>query len=320
MYNFVHIACSDQFFHAILYCTLQYTPLFQSILGGVLYMSPFQLYLYTWHNFFPLCSVECDNEVNQILCTYFDQLQPAIIRFFFNQYYRDYVVHGLEDFSKRLTKEERQAKEQQGKELKVTGAVLKEMQVDVDRLKSWCENLMNFMKILRQQAGVYSQEYFQCTCCLPDDVLPESPASADPTTKQSSQAELPHVASSEFPASAVPTANKRQNVQDVSVYSHSDAIMGRVRIYWAFERKERKQTVKCSEFESYEKDDILSTCEAAASQLLAINAEYPGLLTTFSAHLINTWTQFDQKKISIAVFGHLASGKSMLVNAILTDR
>ncbi len=43
-------------------------------------MSPFQLYLYTWHNFFPLCSVECDNEVNQILCTYFDQLQPAIIR------------------------------------------------------------------------------------------------------------------------------------------------------------------------------------------------------------------------------------------------
>ena len=52
------------------------------------------------------------------------------------------------------------------------GAALKKMQMDIDGLTKWRENLTHLQKLLHQQTGVYKQKYFQVCyssyiCCLP---------------------------------------------------------------------------------------------------------------------------------------------------------
>ena len=80
-----------------------------------------------------------------------------------------------------------------------------------------------------------------------------------------------------------------------------------------------KLLCKCCQIQLYTVGKC-SSFKAAALRLRAFSAKYPGLLAAFSAHLMHKWEQVDKKRISIALFGHLTSGKSMLLNAILTDR
>ena len=81
------------------------------------------------------------------------------------------------------------------------GAVVQELQVDIDVLKTWCQNLTDLQKLLHQQTGVYYQKYFQvCYSVCITKISFVNSQSYIPT--QSSQAELSMASLPESPASA----------------------------------------------------------------------------------------------------------------------
>ena len=110
-------------------------------------------------------------------------------------------------------------------------AVLKEMQEDIDVLTTWCQNLIQLQKLLRQQTDVFYQKCFQVCCGIyVYQILFANIISVAYLPTQSSQAEL-HVSMVSLPAgkslpespastdTRPPTIPKRKRIK-VSIYFH----------------------------------------------------------------------------------------------------